>query len=239
MDKKREKEEKKKREYFFFNDTATTEIYTLSLHDALPISGDFNIPPPNANYINWKVVLGENKSVTFVINGVAKKVSDVSFVMSDYHYFSTNRDFGTSRGEAVYLKDFVCYNGTSYSVAPPATISSITVNNTNPFVGEILNLSATTTEATSCTLFNNVTNLLTTSTYSNNQCETTFTVPYYGATYEFVLNITDAASSTTLSVTSPVYKTIYGNPISWSWKSIACDTATGIRNGNAVSWSWT
>src|ERR1022692_2217424 len=28
--------------FFFFNDTATTEIYTLSLHDALPISF---IPP--------------------------------------------------------------------------------------------------------------------------------------------------------------------------------------------------
>src|SRR2546422_7451607 len=28
--------------FFFFNDTATTEIYTLSLHDALPIS------PPRA-----------------------------------------------------------------------------------------------------------------------------------------------------------------------------------------------
>src|SRR5947208_15162391 len=28
--------------FFFFNDTATTEIYTLSLHDALPISE----PPP-------------------------------------------------------------------------------------------------------------------------------------------------------------------------------------------------
>src|SRR5690242_21362746 len=27
------------RVFFFFNDTATTEIYTLSLHDALPISG--------------------------------------------------------------------------------------------------------------------------------------------------------------------------------------------------------
>src|SRR3712207_9327023 len=26
------------RMFFFFNDTATTEIYTLSLHDALPIS---------------------------------------------------------------------------------------------------------------------------------------------------------------------------------------------------------
>ena len=27
--------------FFFFNDTATTEIYTLSLHDALPILPDF------------------------------------------------------------------------------------------------------------------------------------------------------------------------------------------------------
>ena len=32
---KRKKKERK--EIFFFNDTATTEIYTLSLHDALPI----------------------------------------------------------------------------------------------------------------------------------------------------------------------------------------------------------
>src|SRR6266581_4540560 len=29
---------------FFFNDTATTEIYTLSLHDALPISATFSVP---------------------------------------------------------------------------------------------------------------------------------------------------------------------------------------------------
>src|SRR2546427_7733347 len=29
---------------FFFNDTATTEIYTLSLHDALPISNDTLAP---------------------------------------------------------------------------------------------------------------------------------------------------------------------------------------------------
>src|SRR3989304_4534130 len=31
---------------FFFNDTATTEIYTLSLHDALPIFGQHQ--PPSA-----------------------------------------------------------------------------------------------------------------------------------------------------------------------------------------------
>src|SRR5256885_13223233 len=29
--------------FFFFNDTATTEIYTLSLHDALPISDERDI----------------------------------------------------------------------------------------------------------------------------------------------------------------------------------------------------
>src|SRR2546429_5359582 len=32
--------------FFFFNDTATTEIYTLSLHDALPI---FTYAPPRAH----------------------------------------------------------------------------------------------------------------------------------------------------------------------------------------------
>src|SRR5437588_6522708 len=31
------------RVFFFFNDTATTEIYTLSLHDALPISLIYNL----------------------------------------------------------------------------------------------------------------------------------------------------------------------------------------------------
>src|SRR6266436_10390530 len=32
---------------FFFNDTATTEIYTLSLHDALPIC-------PTSNWEQWR-----------------------------------------------------------------------------------------------------------------------------------------------------------------------------------------
>src|SRR5438034_2591314 len=37
--------------FFFFNDTATTEIYTLSLHDALPIS------IIGSNAVAWTVVL--------------------------------------------------------------------------------------------------------------------------------------------------------------------------------------
>src|ERR1039457_5874754 len=35
--------------FFFFNDTATTEIYTLSLHDALPIS--YHLEP--SQVISW------------------------------------------------------------------------------------------------------------------------------------------------------------------------------------------
>src|SRR6266705_6810490 len=33
--------------FFFFNDTATTEIYTLSLHDALPIFDNLTVLPQN------------------------------------------------------------------------------------------------------------------------------------------------------------------------------------------------
>src|SRR5258706_14425068 len=37
--------------FFFFNDTATTEIYTLSLHDALPILSGARIPKWIAYYV--------------------------------------------------------------------------------------------------------------------------------------------------------------------------------------------
>src|SRR2546430_9478481 len=36
--------------FFFFNDTATTEIYTLSLHDALPISASASSLTP----VGWR-----------------------------------------------------------------------------------------------------------------------------------------------------------------------------------------
>src|SRR5256885_11170492 len=42
--------------FFFFNDTATTEIYTLSLHDALPISLRLQQQYPNSNK-NWSTTL--------------------------------------------------------------------------------------------------------------------------------------------------------------------------------------
>src|SRR5574342_85993 len=39
---------------FFFNDTATTEIYTLSLHDALPICVRDYRPGDSLRHIHWK-----------------------------------------------------------------------------------------------------------------------------------------------------------------------------------------
>src|ERR1035437_8695095 len=43
--------------FFFFNDTATTEIYTLSLHDALPISLWPEIPATEYGACKWPIIL--------------------------------------------------------------------------------------------------------------------------------------------------------------------------------------
>ena len=50
---------------FFFNDTATTEIYTLSLHDALPIWFRWNITRKFATIIIYNIGEKENSSEFF------------------------------------------------------------------------------------------------------------------------------------------------------------------------------
>src|SRR5260370_23007377 len=69
--------------FFFFNDTATTEIYTLSLHDALPISswadlvrpefkGTITMPHPASSgtgYLMvaaWLQIMGEEKGWAYM-----------------------------------------------------------------------------------------------------------------------------------------------------------------------------
>src|SRR5256885_5595105 len=57
--------------FFFFNDTATTEIYTLSLHDALPICGaGYYYTPTQTNSSNAYATTAPFGGV-FIINGVA------------------------------------------------------------------------------------------------------------------------------------------------------------------------
>ena len=45
---------------FFFNDTATTEIYTLSLHDALPIFQWFSVQELKVPMVNYLEMGGSN-----------------------------------------------------------------------------------------------------------------------------------------------------------------------------------
>src|SRR5256885_16712376 len=51
--------------FFFFNDTATTEIYTLSLHDALPISAgcrSHGADSPSMPVSSTSAMYGDRKS---------------------------------------------------------------------------------------------------------------------------------------------------------------------------------
>src|SRR5256885_3873386 len=52
--------------FFFFNDPATTEIYTLSLHDALPIfqSRKRHCPHRHADQRRWVVVRKQDRKST-------------------------------------------------------------------------------------------------------------------------------------------------------------------------------
>src|SRR2546422_8441911 len=48
--------------FFFFNDTATTEIYTLSLHDALPICPTEDWYPPSIFFQGKKFMVYGDRS---------------------------------------------------------------------------------------------------------------------------------------------------------------------------------
>ena len=54
--------------FFFFNDTATTEIYTLSLHDALPIYGKLLLKLSETSYLDS--VLDYNTEYIYEINSI-------------------------------------------------------------------------------------------------------------------------------------------------------------------------
>src|SRR5258708_31690294 len=68
--------------FFFFNDTATTEIYTLSLHDALPIfpaSGEpkklvHAIEPHNLDHVpGAKTIYSQRETLALRINRLDRK----------------------------------------------------------------------------------------------------------------------------------------------------------------------
>src|SRR6266481_9420206 len=65
--------------FFFFNDTATTEIYTLSLHDALPIS----TRGPRAAMREWaKIERGIEPTASILESEIGRATSELQ---SQFH----------------------------------------------------------------------------------------------------------------------------------------------------------
>src|SRR6266481_6862977 len=64
---------------FFFNDTATTEIYTLSLHDALPISQQRG--KPRVLIVDWDVHHGNGDRKSTRLNSSHSSISYAVFCL--------------------------------------------------------------------------------------------------------------------------------------------------------------
>src|SRR5256885_8205037 len=56
--------------FFFFNDTATTEIYTLSLHDALPICGR----SPRARHVKGHDLYSGSPAIPLLDAGIVREL---------------------------------------------------------------------------------------------------------------------------------------------------------------------
>src|SRR3712207_6891640 len=69
--------------FFFFNDTATTEIYTLSLHDALPIFAIGNALGQFQNTVTSGIISGYGRDVT--ASDGSGDASDLNDLRSEEH----------------------------------------------------------------------------------------------------------------------------------------------------------
>src|SRR2546429_6538539 len=88
--------------FFFFNDTATTEIYTLSLHDALPISAvlaqafarasQFEIPGYHAP---------ADRAYDYLL-GLQRPDGGFDFSRGDYYFFKDRRSYPRNLAMILY-----------------------------------------------------------------------------------------------------------------------------------------
>src|SRR5260370_37848385 len=83
--------------FFFFNDTATTEIYTLSLHDALPIyhlleGFPFIQEPPSGDLQERVLIRHHDYDQCFQSVQLLQWNSQVKFNVTVYRNLPTTRD---------------------------------------------------------------------------------------------------------------------------------------------------
>src|SRR2546427_9691687 len=77
--------------FFFFNDTATTEIYTLSLHDALPISiGLMLVAPHFREDVLFRAAHTYQDRKSTRLNSSHSQISYAVFCLKKKKYSHTN-----------------------------------------------------------------------------------------------------------------------------------------------------
>src|SRR2546430_13017707 len=81
--------------FFFFNDTATTEIYTLSLHDALPISAVRQGPGHHRQRHHPERVPADRKSTR--LNSSHSQISYAVFCLKKKNNLLTTFEFSRHR----------------------------------------------------------------------------------------------------------------------------------------------
>src|SRR5436309_6020415 len=95
---------------FFFHDTATTEIYTLSLHDALPISArtcrPIPCPPPRAASLSPRRSSSCRDRKSTRLNSSHVKISYAVFCLKKKRYFKSDSK-----------PDYVLYNASTSQTA--------------------------------------------------------------------------------------------------------------------------
>src|SRR6266446_8408064 len=85
--------------FFFFNDTATTEIYTLSLHDALPPSVSLADGLPSAPGLPVRLLATEHRHRVGLTSEYAGAVRSVEFGISPAYGWTMLLPFDLAVGD--------------------------------------------------------------------------------------------------------------------------------------------
>src|SRR5258707_528706 len=112
---------------FFFNDTATTEIYPLSLHDALPISGS---PTPT---VQWQVSTDGGATFNNVSGGTSTTLSFTTALSQNGNRYRAG--FTNSAGTATTTAASLAVNTLPAITTQPAN-QTVTAGQTATFIAE-------------------------------------------------------------------------------------------------------
>src|SRR3989441_8453258 len=108
--------------FFFFNDTATTEIYTLSLHDALPIHASERsrqAPPPADMTESWSGVAPSSRRRIRPMNGVVRLAKTANRSAAETSMRSARRISGLKGGGLISPLCRILGGVTTHPSAPP------------------------------------------------------------------------------------------------------------------------